>query len=202
MLVTDAELTVRARHGDLDAFGALVQRWLPSVYDIVARLVPEQEEADGLTVDVFANALAQLRGGGQPLPFGLILMEAAYEQAGRRLASRARRPVTDELGSSLEHRVDRRVWHAFLTLDFPARFALHLHVRHGFTAEQLAGLVDVPRGRAEAFLAGVVDEFMNPTAPAVADPLVAYAALGNVEVPAGLSAMLWRDLQRRWAEMD
>lgn len=63
--MTDPELVARARDGDTDAFGELVDRHRVAVYRAVRAAVGSPEEADEVTQDAFVAAfrrLAQFRG--------------------------------------------------------------------------------------------------------------------------------------------
>ena len=62
---TDGSLLARAREGDGDAFGALVQRYERLVYRVAYRLLGDPDEADDAAQEVFVRlfeSLADFRG--------------------------------------------------------------------------------------------------------------------------------------------
>jgi RNA polymerase sigma-70 factor, ECF subfamily len=58
---SDEELVRHAQHGQLDAFTALYERYLPKVYNRVRYLIPESDVED-VTQEVFITVLKSLRG--------------------------------------------------------------------------------------------------------------------------------------------
>jgi RNA polymerase sigma-70 factor (ECF subfamily) len=63
--VTDNDLVLRARDGDLKAYGELVSRHQRSVYGIVSRMVSSPEDVDDLAQDIFVlayKAIGRFRG--------------------------------------------------------------------------------------------------------------------------------------------
>lgn len=84
----DLSLIERARDGDLDAFNALVELHQDHLYALVARLVPDRDQAADAVQEAFFSAYRNLRGfrGGSVRSWlGRIAINAAMD------AQRARR---------------------------------------------------------------------------------------------------------------
>ena len=59
--VEDADLILKARKGDVDAFNLLVSRWDRRVYNYILRLVNSREDALDLSQDTFLKAYQNLK---------------------------------------------------------------------------------------------------------------------------------------------
>jgi len=78
----DLWLVERARAGDLDAFNALVELHQDHLYALVARLVPDRDQAADAVQEAFLNAwrnLAGFRGGSVKSWLGRIAINAAMD---------------------------------------------------------------------------------------------------------------------------
>jgi RNA polymerase sigma-70 factor (ECF subfamily) len=78
----DLALVERARAGDLDAFNALVEAHQDHLYALVARLVPDRDQAADAVQEAFYNAyrnLAGFRGGSVRSWLGRIAINAAMD---------------------------------------------------------------------------------------------------------------------------
>lgn len=91
--MTDLELVARARDGDTDAFGDLVERHRVAVYRAARAAVGSPEEADEVTQDAFVSAfgrLAQFRGDASVRTWLLAIAWRAALTRRRRLVRWAR----------------------------------------------------------------------------------------------------------------
>lgn len=77
----DARLVRLCRHGDGEAFAALVERYEDPVYNIVFRMVGEREEARDLAQEVFLKAYERLDTYDPGFPFGPWIYRIATNQA-------------------------------------------------------------------------------------------------------------------------
>ncbi len=68
--LTDQALIIRARRGDLPAYGVIVQRYQGSVYNVCYRFMSERQLAEDLTQDTFIRAHQRLDSYDDTRPFG------------------------------------------------------------------------------------------------------------------------------------
>jgi RNA polymerase sigma-70 factor (ECF subfamily) len=152
----DPVLIARARHGDLDAFDALVRVHQDRVYHLAYRVTGNHEDAADAAQDAFVRAyqaLPRFRG------------DAAFSTWLHRIATNAaldlirRRPAHAPVDLSLadrgpggpEHEADRRETgrrvHAALA-QIPAEFRVAVVLRdlQGFDYEEIARILAVPVG--------------------------------------------------------
>jgi RNA polymerase sigma-70 factor, ECF subfamily len=88
----DAILVERARAGDLTAFNDIVAAYQDFLYALVARVVPDRDQADDVTQEAFFRAYRQIgafRGGSLRSWLARIAMNAALDLQ----RARKRRPV-------------------------------------------------------------------------------------------------------------
>ena len=57
---TDGSLVLRIRHGEVNAYGELVQRYQTSVFNVCYRLLGERGEAEDLTQEAFIRGFQKL----------------------------------------------------------------------------------------------------------------------------------------------
>lgn len=74
---TDARLVDKARHGDTDAFGQLVQRYERRVMKVIRRFMPDQDIALDLAQDAFLKAFDRLEQFDPSRRFGPWLFRIA-----------------------------------------------------------------------------------------------------------------------------
>lgn len=67
---SDHELALRARRGDVDAFGELVQRYQAAVFNVCYRLVGQRQEAEDLAQESFVRAYQRFELYDVQRPFG------------------------------------------------------------------------------------------------------------------------------------
>ena len=165
----DSELVELAAGGDSAAFAELYERYFDNVYDFLARMVRNSEEAADLAQDTFVramNSLPSLTKGGS---FKSWLFTIARNTALNRLERSSRtQPLEQqsEEGEILELQIvdpDRfsnpeeaaeansyagLVWEAASSLDPRQYSALHYSVRLGFDNDELAEVLGVTRNNA------------------------------------------------------
>jgi len=93
----DTELVLRIRAGDGQAFGELYDAWFDRIFDLVSRIVRDQEVAAEVTQDAFLNAWRKLDTLDNPDAFGGWLLRIGRNAAYNRSAKEQRsRPVDDQ----------------------------------------------------------------------------------------------------------
>lgn len=78
---SDATLVGRARQGDADAFGALVQRHLKAAYAVALARIGEPADAEDVCQDAFITALKRIEDCRQPDRFGAWLLTIVRNRA-------------------------------------------------------------------------------------------------------------------------
>lgn len=167
---SDAELVVLARDGREDAFAELYSRYFPRVYDFLARLLRDRQEAADVTQDTFIRAMQTLPNLEKPEAFRSWLFTIAHRN-GLNLIKRSKRsiptPTVEEPGrtnplmrivdedrmSSPERVLEARevaevVWEAAAGLDTRTYTVLDLHVRQGLKSAEIADVMGVSKGNA------------------------------------------------------
>jgi RNA polymerase sigma factor (sigma-70 family) len=92
----DTELVRRLRAGDQHAFGELYDAWFDRIFDLVSRIVRDQEVAAEVTQDTFLNAWRKLDSLDNPEAFGGWLLRIGRNAAYNRSTKEQRsRPVDD-----------------------------------------------------------------------------------------------------------
>ena len=89
----EADLVARARAGDRDAFGVLVQRYAGQARRVARAVLDDPDDADDATQDAFLSALVKLGQFDPRRPFGpwllRIVANAATDRRRRRKVRRA-----------------------------------------------------------------------------------------------------------------
>jgi RNA polymerase sigma factor (sigma-70 family) len=219
---TDDELAERTAANDPQAFAALFDRHFEGVYDVVFRMLYDDEAALDAIEEGFAGAWDALRGGRSDNPRACIYSSACTSAAAR--ARRARRPadssiqredapaftafdasrLADPLPVLQDPELVRLVWKSAAGLE-PAEYALlDLQLRKGLTTHELARELGVRTTTLDGRLARLKDKLMqsviaarNGEGPSRASPLAVFAALARVPPPAGLREALTARLAGR-----
>ena len=87
-LPTDRELVVRAKAGDVDAFGELVERHEAKVYGLCLKMLGNTEDAEDCLQEVFIKAFKALPGFRQEARFSTWLYRIAYNECVMRFRKR------------------------------------------------------------------------------------------------------------------
>lgn len=93
--IGDAELVTRARDGDLEAFGALVERHRDVVYRVAARIIGPSD-AEDVTQDALLRAFHRLHQYRGDAPFRSWLLRITQNTALNALEKRRALPMDDE----------------------------------------------------------------------------------------------------------
>lgn len=83
----DRDLILRARRGETDAFGELVQRHQTAVFNVCYRLVGERREAEDMAQEAFIRAYTRLDSYDAERPFGPWMRRVAANVCLNRLES-------------------------------------------------------------------------------------------------------------------
>lgn len=68
--LSDADIVLRVRHGDLEAYGELIQRYQASVFNVCLRVLGERREAEDMAQETFIRAHQRLDSFDAGRPFG------------------------------------------------------------------------------------------------------------------------------------
>ncbi len=157
----DAELAQLAGSGDRQAYGALVDRHLSSVYAVIRRIVVNSSDAEDLTQDTFVRALTRLDQYGRDYPFRNWLLKIATNVAINHVRSRQRekarypRLIQDQLQREDEPTdvPSSAEWKAWLDrLDPQQRTALVLFHFQEMPYAEIARVMEVPVNTVRTYL--------------------------------------------------
>jgi RNA polymerase sigma-70 factor (ECF subfamily) len=161
--VTDAELVERARAGDSDAFGALVDRYQAVVYRAARAALRSPTEADDVAQEAFVAAFRKLSEFRGEAGFKTWLLAIAWNAAKmhRRSAWRWLERFTPASGSAppdppdnelsqedalVRRDLRERVQRAAMTLPRKYRDVLLLAASGDHTVEEIAKILGIPAG--------------------------------------------------------
>ncbi len=164
--LAEAELVALAREGDSRAFAELYRRYFDPVYDFVARMTRDRDEAADIAQDTFLRAMGALGGLRQGASFKSWIFTIARNATLNRLERSSRtRPLSfeGEDGEPVDLAVvdqDRfagpaeaaeaaamasLVWEAAAGLDPKQLTLLDLHLRQGLDSAEIAGVLGVTK---------------------------------------------------------
>lgn len=170
----DQELVLRARAGDLSAFGELVERHRDVVFRVAARVVG-REEAHDVSQDAFLRAFSSLhrfRGEGA---FRAWLLQITHNAALRAVTTRRPEPVDPDVAheetavdaertpaAALESRERRARLEGKIALLKPNhRVVLVLRDVEGLTYDEIASMTETPLGSVKGRLHRARDELVE-----------------------------------------
>ena len=161
----DAELVVLAREGHVDAFNCLAGRWEPSIFRFTRRMLGNTEEARDVSQEALVKAYLNLQKLREPARFKAWAHHIALNLCRDRQRSRKHRqpsesyvegepgelhvveggrsfksPESDAHQSGLTGLVEE----VLASLPVEQRSAILLREYHGFTAEEIGAMTDVP----------------------------------------------------------
>ena len=157
----ERQLVQQARQGDLESFNQLVDRYQAVVFRVCLRVLLDQGRAEDATQDTFMKAygaLEQYQGGSVKSWLMRIATNRCYDvlRAERRrpAASLDAQPVESEPEWTMEplsenpdsyatrSQLSARLEQALGELSEDQRLAVILYDIHGYTYEEIAGIVD------------------------------------------------------------
>ena len=181
---SDGDLVLLALEGRQDAFSALYERYFPSVYDFLTRLLRSRDEAADVAQDTFIKALEQLHSLKAPEQFKSWLFAIAHRTGLNRVRTSKRttavgRVDDDERASlavadpdpsanpeemaSIQEAADI-VWEAAAGLDPRTYAVMDLHVRQGLDSAEIAEVMGVTKGNAYTMVSRMKQSFSNTLA--------------------------------------
>lgn len=149
--VEDADLILKARKGDVEAFNLLISRWEKRVFNYLLRILQNREDALDLSQDVFLKAYQNLRKLEDPQRFAAWLFRIAHNEAYSLF--RKRRPEGDEpiesappMGASGVFPIELSiaVSSALDRLSEDQREAVVLKIYQGFKFEEMSEILSCP----------------------------------------------------------
>ena len=160
--LSDEALVDRARSGDLDAFGALVERHRDVVYRVAARIVGEGD-AEDVAQDAFLRAFHRLSLFRGESPFRAWLLRiaqnAALNAVTRRRVDPLERPEEEAAGAGARKATERtpadalevserrdRLARKLREMQPPHRAVLVLRDIEGLSYEEIAEVMETPVG--------------------------------------------------------
>lgn len=158
---TDIELVRRARHGDLEAFHGLVDRYASYLYGLAVSLCGHQADAEDVVQETLAGAYRGLGGFAERSSVKTWLTRILVRQAAGHFRRRAWRstvirldsaPAPQVAGASEAADVRMDVQRAILDLSPEHREVIVLREMQGLTYDEIARELGVPRGTVESRL--------------------------------------------------
>ena len=163
LTITDEELVVRSRDGDVDSFNQLIKRWERPIYALAYRTLGREEDARDVCQETFFRAYRALKGFKGEAKFSSWLYRIALNLC-RDWMRRQRRTPTVQMPEetdiaeltaaggpveSIETLVARRelgraAERAMATLPEEQRTAIVLKEYHGLTFQEIADMQGCP----------------------------------------------------------
>ena len=159
----DSELVRRARGGDGDAFGALVDRYMRAAYAVALSVTGSHEDAEDAAQESFMVALQKLEECRSPERFAGWLLTIVRNRS-RNLVRRESLRDTDEVPASARSRAptpDReterselrgRLAEALDALPQAQREIVLLHDLEGWKHREIAERLEIPAGTVRSHL--------------------------------------------------
>jgi len=161
--MADGELVARARRGDADAFGALVERYMRMAYAVALSVTKRHEDAEDAAQESFLVALKRLEECRSPERFAGWLMTIVRNRS-RNLVRRESLRDSDPVPDSTSHRgptpdlvaermeLRRRLLEALDELPEVQREIVLLHDLEGWKHREIAERLELPSGTVRSHL--------------------------------------------------
>ena len=147
--VEDADLILKARHGEVEAFNLLISRWEKRVFNYLLRILQNREDALDLSQDVFLKAYQNLRKLDDPQRFPAWLFRIAHNEAYSLF--RKRKPEGEletterpEASAAFPIELSIAVTSALNKLNADQREAVVLKIYQGFKFEEMSEILSCP----------------------------------------------------------
>jgi RNA polymerase sigma-70 factor (ECF subfamily) len=161
--IADDELVARTRQGNVDAFGALVERYMRAAYAVALSVTKRHEDAEDAAQESFLVALQRLEECRSPERFAGWLMTIVRNRSRnlvRRESLRDSDPVPDSAshGGPTPDRVTERMelrgrlTEALSELPEVQREIVLLHDLEGWKHREIAERMDLPSGTIRSHL--------------------------------------------------
>jgi RNA polymerase sigma-70 factor (ECF subfamily) len=161
--MADGELVARTRRGDVDAFGALVEKYMRAAYAVALSVTKKHEDAEDAAQESFLVALERLEECRSPERFAGWLMTLVRNRSRnlvRRESLRDSDPVPDSAshGGPTPDRVTERtelrgrLMDALSELTEVQREIVLLHDLEGWKHREIAERFDLPSGTVRSHL--------------------------------------------------
>lgn len=161
--VNDTELVERARAGDANAFGELVERYQAAVYQVARAALHSQTEADDVTQDAFVAAFRNLGEFRGDASFKTWLLAIAwntarmqrrsawrwlgrFRQSSRADTPRGPMPLPSQEVALIRRDLQARVRLTILSLSPKYRDVLLLAASGSLSTEEMAAILGIPGG--------------------------------------------------------
>lgn len=160
---SDAHLVRRAREGDGEAFGLLVERYMRSAYAVALSVTSHHQDAEDVAQTSFVVALRRLEECRSPEKFGGWLLTIVRNRARnlvRRESVRATEPIPESADAggpgperiSQRSELRRRLKRALAELSPVRREIVLLHDLQGWKHREIAEHLDMPSGTVRSHL--------------------------------------------------
>lgn len=163
LTITDEELVVRSRNGDVESFNQLIRRWERPIYALAYRTIGREEDARDVCQDTFLRAFRALNGFKGEAKFSSWLYRIALNLC-RDWMRRQRRAPTVQMPEDVDvaelvaaqgptesietlvarKELGRAVATAMARLPEEQRTAIILKEYHGLTFQEIADLQGCP----------------------------------------------------------
>ena len=158
--VEDADLILRARRGDVEAFNLLISRWDKRVYNYLLRILQNREDALDLSQDVFLKAYQNLRKLEDPERFPAWLFRIAHNEAYslfRKRQPEGEPAPVERAAEGFPLELSIAVTTALERLSADQSEAVVLKIYQGFKFEEMAEILDCPLSTAKSRLYTALD---------------------------------------------
>lgn len=161
--IGDGELVRRARRGDSEAYGALVERYMRAAYSVALSVTKRHEDAEDAAQESFLVALERLEECRSPDRFAGWLMTIVRNRS-RNLVRRESLRDSDPVPESASHKgptpdrvTERRELRGYLMealdgLPEVQREIVLLHDLEGWKHREIAERLDLPSGTVRSHL--------------------------------------------------